>query len=248
MKGGDHHVEIFNQESVTAKADLKAASNSFVFYYLTTLLRGGALQMLQDITPGDGREAIIALDEAYASTGPEVISQTITEFTNLAFQDGEQYRREFNRIVKILSDNKVTFPDPYLRFKILDALPRSPTFSAFSEVQKRDPTCAKQSVKILLAAVIEEERYQRASAQSTISAYIVQQRNNTAVTGRTCTHCHKRNHEEETCWKKHPNLKPIRKTTTTNANVAKLEDESLIFGFNLLRKYSLLTKPTEWKL
>ena len=46
MKGGDHHVEIFNDESVTAKTDLKAASNSFVFYYLTTLLRGGALQML----------------------------------------------------------------------------------------------------------------------------------------------------------------------------------------------------------
>ena len=120
----------------------------------------------------DGKLLLVALDEAYASTGPEVIGQTIAEFTNLGYQDGEQYRREFNRIIKVLADNKVVFPDPYLRFKILEALPRSPTFAAFSEIQKRDPTCSKQSVKVLLAAVIEEERYQRASAQSTISANV----------------------------------------------------------------------------
>ena len=93
MKNPDH-AKVFEEE----KKHVKHESSTYVFYLLCSTTSGPALQVIKEVTPGDGFEAIRSLKKAFCNAGPERATVLIAEFFNLSFQNFIHFRQHFMRI------------------------------------------------------------------------------------------------------------------------------------------------------
>ena len=69
MKGGPEHEKVF--DLTIDEGALKKVANQWVYWSLVTYTKDAALQVVKEVTIGDGRAAIKALYDAFQSDGPD---------------------------------------------------------------------------------------------------------------------------------------------------------------------------------
>ena len=120
------HAQIFDEDVDDSSIDGEEA-NSWVYFLLSTTTRDAPLQILKEVKIGEGRLAIHALQNIYASKRPERVSALITEIFALQYTTLSNFRQNFNRLNSALKECSCEIPIQVLRHRILTSLPSQNT-------------------------------------------------------------------------------------------------------------------------
>ena len=244
--GGAEGINVFAKEADKEKSTLDPDANSLVYYMLIAATTGAARQLVLEAKPGDGRDAVIALDSVYLPNSDEDLETNLEEFQTLVFRNGIQLRQDVTRLHREI-DLAVKYPISFYRRRILSLLPER--FELFVSTQREIPKL-KEDVSILLAAIIQAERNIMAtSVKREESANLIEVSKHD-FKKKYCTHCNKAGHTEDLCYTLHghPDKANICKTcgyhkpTSTNSIsnssastqtslIAQVEEEFVSFGF-----------------
>ena len=194
--GGTAGINVFANESEKAKDTLDPDSNSLVYYMLIAATTGAARQLVLEAKPGDGRDAVIALDSVYLPNSEEDLETNLEEFQSLTFKNGIQLRQEVTRLYRDI-DKVVKYPLSFYRRHILMLLPER--FELFISIQKEN-TKSKEDIATLLAAIIQAEHNMMAMASSRLEGANFARAATTPLK-QICGHCNKEGHTKEKCYK-----------------------------------------------
>ena len=211
MKGGPEHEKVF--DLTIDEGALKKVANQWVYWSLVTYTKDAALQVVKEVTIGDGRAAIIALYRAFQSDGPERLTTLIAEFFNLQYENLVHFRQHFNRIVRALHTGNCDLPLPVLRFKILSSLPEDYAPNIQHLYKK-----SNESTADLFMELTEMDRFIKAKKdfnsinplQSALASHVNAGSGNKyrpEKSSKYCSHCKRPGHLTETCFILHPELK-----------------------------------------
>ena len=195
--GGTAGINVFANESEKAKDTLDPDSNSLVYYMLIAATTGAARQLVLEAKPGDGRDAVIALDSVYLPNSEEDLETNLEEFQSLTFKNGIQLRQEVTRLYRDI-DKVVKYPLSFYRRHILMLLPER--FELFISIQKEN-TKSKEDIATLLAAIIQAERNMMAMASSRLEGANFARTATTTPLKQICGHCNREGHTKEKCYK-----------------------------------------------
>ena len=170
------------------KDNLNAEANKWLFFLLSTSTSEGALRLIMEGSPGDGRQAFMALQDQYGNTGPERCDTFITEFFALQWENLSQFRQHFNRLIKSLTECKCIIPLQMQRIKCLRALPLEYNAFVMEHIKSSD-----QSMADLFSALATAERFisaSKAAASTVQEAALFASNTPRHHSGRPmCTHC-----------------------------------------------------------
>ena len=122
--GGAEGINVFAKEADKEKSTLDPDANSLVYYMLIAATTGAARQLVLEAKPGDGRDAVIALDSVYLPNSDEDLETNLEEFQTLVFRNGIQLRQDVTRLHREIDlAVHVKYPISFYRRRILSLLP-----------------------------------------------------------------------------------------------------------------------------
>ena len=188
-------------------------ANSWVYFLLSTTTRDAPLQILKEVKIGEGRLAIHALANIYASKRPERVSALITELFALQYTTLSNFRQHFNRLNSALKECKCEIPTQVLRHRILTSLPSEYATIVQDQIRLSD----KPIPDLFEQLAITDSFNASLSPDHTPTASALAAANQPAKRKRPiCTYkpCGKLGHTADKCWLKNPLLKPAKANYT----------------------------------
>ena len=170
-------------------------------------------------------EAYVMLKKVHEDRGSAQLIFLLNKLFQLQFQDGESMSEYITAAVSLL--NQVTALagasiswEKIVALKLLCSLPESyaPLLMTLQPTLDQISTDVVSSTLLGEAARRADYASNKDNNSGTETAFV--SRSGKPFSGKQCTHCHKSGHQESSCWKKFPNLRPIRRSNASNNNTS----------------------------